>query len=94
MRLGELFQSYERSPAFGDLKPTSQAYYEKAYINIEWLLGNVDIADIRRTHVIQMRDVMADTPGVANRSVSILSVMLTHAMDLDLIPHNPGTESR
>jgi len=82
LSLGELIQRYRASPEFASLRPNTKT----AYLDGMKRLGIRDgyklmVADIRRSHVMWLRDNYAPTPAIANRVVQVLSVLMNYAID-------------
>lgn len=85
---GALTLEYRKSPDFLSLAPRTRAGYLK-YMGAMHKLYNVALVDIRRRHAIRYRDHFRKTPAKANKVVSMLSVLLEYAVELEYIPSNP-----
>lgn len=85
-----LIAKYMQSPRWENLKPNTQKSYRQSFRYLEEKIGQFDPGAIRRKHVIEMRDALADTPTTANRRVGALSVLMEHAINLDWIETNPA----
>ncbi len=48
------------------------------------------IRDLRREHIKALVGSMADKPQAANRLLSLLKIMLGHALDIGWISANPA----
>lgn len=55
-------------------------------------LCELEVAPIRASHIYQLRDDMADTPGKANNFLNVMKLMLTYAEQNDWIAVNPAKE--
>lgn len=55
-------------------------------------LSDLEVAPIRASHIYQLRDAMADTPGTANNFLNVIKLMLTYAEQGDWIAVNPAKE--
>lgn len=86
----KLIAHYMRSHKWATKKPNTRKSYERSFRYFEDKIGLVDPASIRRRHVIEMRDALAETPTTANRRVGALSVLMEHAIDIDWIERNPA----
>ena len=85
-----LIAKYMQSPRWEKLKPNTKKSYRRSFKYLEEKIGQFDPSTIKRKHVIEMRDALADKPTTANRRVGALSVLMEHAIDLDWIQHNPA----
>jgi integrase len=88
--LGWVIAEYRRSPDFTQLRPNTK----KTYLIAMDALADGDavmVSDIRKRHVLQMRDRRADTPGMANLIVAMFSILLRFAADRDYVPYNAAT---
>lgn len=86
----KLLASYMQSDRWKKLKPNTQKDYRKSFRHFEDVMPLIDPATLRRVHVIQMRDALADTPTTANHAVVALSVLLEHAIDIGWLRENPA----
>jgi hypothetical protein len=89
--LGALIDKYLVSPEFRDLKPRSQRVYR---LVLEPLgrrrMAQEDVRRLKRRNVKALRDEKAETPGMANLTVSVVSALLRYARDEEWIEHNPA----
>ena len=86
----KLLASYMQSDRWKKLKPNTQKDYRKSFRHFEYVMPLINPATLRRVHVIQMRDALADTPTTANHAVVALSVLLEHAIDIGWLRENPA----
>lgn len=86
----KLAAHYMRSQKWAKKAANTRKSYERSFRYFEDKIGLVDPASIRRRHVIEMRDALAETPTTANRRVGALSVLMEHAIDIDWIERNPA----
>jgi integrase len=84
-----LFRQYERSPGFGKLSVKSKQAYIYCAKRIAVMLGDMDVAKMRRSTFIQMQADLKDTPALANLFTRISSIALSYGVDLDIISANP-----
>jgi integrase len=54
-------------------------------------LCELEVNGIRASHIYQLRDEMADTPGKANNFLNVVKLMLTFAEERDWIASSPAT---
>ena len=74
------------------LSQSSLDNWETYLKQIEADHGHKVVADLRKSHLLKIRDGMMDTPGKCNAYMSRLKVLLTYAHDRDWIVGNPATE--
>lgn len=84
-----LIARYTRDELHKKAKNTQTAY-RRAFRYLEEKIGDYDPVKIRRAHVIDMQAASADKPATANRRLEALSVLLTHAIELEWITVNPA----
>lgn len=88
-------ESYWNSPEFRKLSATTQDDYRKQYRRIEADFGaNQPVAAITKAVVYAYRTKLADTPRQANYRLSVLRLILEHAVRLDAITTNPARNFR
>lgn len=86
-----LILSYKFSPAFRDLKPSTQKEYDRTLRLISEKNGKKDFRALRRKDVIAARDAFSVTWRKANSLVEMLSILARHAMDLEWVDRNPAS---
>lgn len=82
-----LIQKYRMSPEFKALAPATVKHRLRAFDKLKEL-GTVPVPDLRRRHVFDVRDALAETPGVANQVLGTLSVLLKFAVDREIVDFN------
>ncbi|MFT8366259.1 MAG: tyrosine-type recombinase/integrase [Gluconobacter cerinus] len=89
--VGALLQVYQYSPEFRALAKQSQRTYLIHIRHIE-VLGNIDIALLKRKSVLSMRDALAVTsgPSTANMTVKVLVSILNWGIDREWLVSNPA----
>jgi integrase len=86
--------SYYRSPAFQGLRDSTKRTYSRIIENFRKQHGKRMIRDLRREHVKALIGDMAERPQAANRLLSLLKLMLDHALDNGWIRANPAQAIR
>ena len=90
--LGQLIQQYRSSLEFKSLRPNTKRGYLDAINRMGANDGyKLPVKDIRRGHVMWLRDEYAATPAIANRVIQVLSILMNYAMDLEWRDTNPCT---
>lgn len=78
-----LVSSYRSTADFAQLAPITKRDYLK---RLDWIaekLGDFDASKFPRSEVIRMRDACIDRPREANYRLSVMSIVMEHAIDLD-----------
>jgi len=89
--LGALIDKYLVSPEFRDLKPRSQRVYRLVLEPLgKRRMAHEDVRLLKRRNVKALRDEKAETPGMANMTVSVISALLKYAVGEDWLEHNPA----
>lgn len=83
----EMIEQYRMSPGYRALAHNTKAIRLRAFDKIKHL-GQVPVTAVKRRHVMETRDILADTPGIANQVVSAISVLLNFARDREVVEHN------
>lgn len=84
----KLIDNYMQSHTWAKKAANTKKSYEKSFRYFLEKIPRVDPAAIRRHHVIEMRDALAETPTTANRRVGALSVLMEHAIDIGWLERN------
>lgn len=84
-----LIVSYYRSPKFKGLSAGTRANYRRHCEAIREKNAFKDMRTFRRKHALATRDALQDTWSKANERVAILSILCSHAVDLEWIERNP-----
>jgi len=82
--------SYYRSPEFQGLRDSTKQTYRRIIERFRQQHGRRMIRDLRREHVKALIGDMAERPQAANRLLSLLKLMLDHALDNGWISANPA----
>jgi integrase len=90
MTFNALIESYRASPRWQRIAPKTRREYERMLAYISDKVGDHSALRIERRHVIKARDDNAHRPAAANKIVTMLSVLLEHAIDLGWRRDNPA----
>lgn len=82
--------SYYRSPEFQGHRDSTKRTYRRIIETFREKHGKRMMRDLRREHVKAIIGDMADRPQAANRLLSLLKIMLDHALDNGWIAANPA----
>lgn len=86
--IAALITDYKRSPEFTKLAPTTQHGYAVDLDRLS-IIGSGRVTDIRRAHILKLRDELADRPRAADHFVQVARRLLSWAVDRGYIEHNP-----
>lgn len=85
-----LANAYRVSPAFKALAKSTRETYTTYLLVIEDHWGKLPIAEIRRKHVLALRDTYGERPAKANMIVKVLSLLIGFAIDREERTDNPA----
>jgi hypothetical protein len=86
--MGALILAYKKSHEYKILGNATKAGYDRALEAISPAKRQLPVKDLTRAYVIGRRDKMAATPYKANYFVAVLKVLLSWAMQRDLVKSN------
>lgn len=89
MTFEKLFQQYIKTSAYTKLSPSSWRSYDYGVRTLTAHFGDKDITTLRRSDFIKMKDAMSDTPGSANLTLRVASILYGYALDRDIVGANP-----
>lgn len=89
MNFETLFNEYSRTPGFTNLSVDSKRSYIYAANKLFTYFKDADIAKLRRSDFIKMKDSHSVTPGSVNLILRVASVMFGYALDRDIVAANP-----
>lgn len=89
--LGDLILRYQASPEFKDLAPSTRSGYSTYLDLFAKHCATVRAVDIDAPWVYQARNEMADRPRAANMMLSVLSILMGHAIRLGWRQDNPAS---
>ena len=84
--------SYFNSADFRELAPSSQSAYRGIIDRLCKQDGEKPVAGLQRRHIVIMRDRRSDQPEAANSLLTMLRVLLKHAVDTGLRKDNPARD--
>lgn len=87
--MGDLIAEYRRAPEFRQLAENTKKTYLRAFDRIS-SFHKVAARDIRRGHIMQVRDAYQDTPALANQIVAVWAILMQFAYDREYIAANPA----
>jgi len=101
LSLDDLIRKYELSPEFADLEESSQRSYSRYLAVANRLIrsregGSPPAAAVTPSHVVQLRDKLADRRGAANQTVRALGALYAWASlpEHGFAPGNPAAKIR
>ena len=92
--MSALIASWYRSAEFRQLSPTSQNTYRRIVERFRAEHGDKPVARLEPRHVRALIAAKADTPAQANRLLSILRLLMRHAVEHDWRPDDPTRDVR
>ncbi len=90
--LADVAAQYRKSPDFTRLGDRSRHEYMIYHGILSETWGSQPIASIERKHILALRDKYAETPGKANKIITVLRIVLAFAMDRDYRRDNPARD--
>lgn len=81
--------SYYRSPKFTGLRDSTKHTYRLIIERFREKHGHRMVRDLRHEHISAIIGSMSETPQAANRLLSLLKIMLRHAVANRWLTHNP-----
>lgn len=87
--INALAVSFYRSPKFTGRRASTQQTYRRIIERFREAYGDALVRDLRYEHVSKIIGGMAERPQAANRLLSLLKIMLDHAIALRWITVNP-----
>lgn len=85
-----LIRAYLCSPEFNELADSTKAEYRYFIEPMRIKYGKLPIRGISRKFVMAYRDSFQDKPSKANHAVKVLSVVLSFAVDREMLDRNPA----
>lgn len=84
-----LIELYLKSPAYRGLAESSRNTYRRQLDKFREDHGTKPVEGFGRKHVMHILGKMVDRPEAANTLLKRLKVLMSFAVDMDMIPHNP-----
>lgn len=88
--ISKLIEDFRRSPKWAGYAHNTRKGHERHLTYIAEVAGSIDPAKLRKVHVYQMRDTLADKPTDANRKLDSLVALLNHGERIGWIEGNPA----
>jgi integrase len=85
-----LVDSYVKSQRYRKLARATAVDYDKSLKFFKQSFGQLKPKDMKRSHIIQMRDSNSHRFRFANYTVQVIRILFEHAMDLDWVEYNPA----
>ena len=85
----KLVARYKASPRWKELAANTRRSYARHFDYFCDVMGNIDPAKLRRSHVVRMRDALAEKPTDANRKIGALSTLMEYGKDVGWVRDNP-----
>lgn len=79
---------YTRSADFSYLSSSTQKVYRRILDKFRIKYGHLPVKGLKRKHIREIMEKMSESPTSANRLLSLLSIMLDLAMDLEWVDRN------
>lgn len=89
--INALVVSFYRSPKFTGCRPSTQQTYRRIIERFRAKFGDALVRDMNYGHVSKIIGAMADRRQAANRLLSLLKILMDHAIALRWISVNPTT---
>jgi len=86
--IAALITDYKRSPEYADLAPATRHAYAVDLDRLA-IIGAGRVTDIRRAHVLKLRDELADRPRAADHFVQVARLLLSWAVNRGYMDVNP-----
>jgi integrase len=84
--------SYYRAPEFRGLKRSTQTVRRNIIEKFRRAHGDKPVKGLRRVHIKEIIGAKADTPEAANNLLKVLRVLLSYAVDQEIIDTNPAAD--
>ena len=88
--IGDLACRYRQSGKYTALRKTTRRTYDAIIDRMVETFGANRVDELSRKHIVALRDRGRATPAATNNMISILSVMLRLAVDMEWIDTNPA----
>lgn len=89
MNIAELYGEYIKSQGYDNLSYNSKRLYNHCADKLAAYFKDTDITKLKRSSFIKFQNDHVGTPAAANLATRVASVMMSYAVDVDLIPFNP-----
>jgi len=89
VNIKELYDQYVKSQGYSKLSINSKRSYNYCADRLADYFGDLDVAKMKRSTFIKFQNDHADKPAYANLATRVASVMMSFAVDMDILPFNP-----
>lgn len=87
--INALIVSYYNSPGFTSLRPSTARVYRNILERFRKEHGHKSVAGMQPRHVRSILAAKAATPDAANRLLGMISLLMDHAVAMEMRPDNP-----
>jgi integrase len=84
-----LIAAYKESPEWSELSPKTQGLWKPLLGKIEQAWGGLSVKGLEARHVLALRDIHAETPGMANNLIRALSSLIAWSVPRGWRNSNP-----
>lgn len=85
-----LCRDYRRSDGYRDLKPASRYYYDRVMNDLS-AMGQIPVADLKRSTFLKMADALSDVPGMKRHFLTVSRVLMNFSVDREYREWSPLT---
>lgn len=86
----DLISKYYAGPEFAALAPSSKSSYRTYGEVLRQAFGRFKVSDIKRRHVLALRDRLSDKPSACNLTMKIAKLVFEYGIDREWIEANPA----
>lgn len=90
--MAELVARYRMTQGYRQLAPSTRRDRDGMLDEIVEKHGTKPYAELTKGKLKQLRDELGDTPGKANKFISVMSVLFKAGIDLEMVAHNPAAD--
>lgn len=88
--ISDLIVEYRRSQDYRQWRQTTRTMYARLLDYLDERIGSVAIADVKKRHILQVRDAVTDKPSKANKLVMMLRILMKFAVEREYRETNPA----
>lgn len=86
--VADLIVRFRGSPQYRGWQPTTKQAAERVLSAFMLANGRNMVGDLRRGHIVSMRDELADRSSAANHWLKIVNVLLNYAVEIEMVTAN------